>query len=681
MAVNLSPFGGAGWQFFNNNGVPLAGGKIYTYAAGTTSPQTTYTTNSGVTANSNPIVLNSAGRVPSSGEIWLTVGASYKFVLKDSSDVLIATYDNISNLFNTDSFLVSYQPAGAGAVATTVQAKLRQNVSVKDFGAVGNNVVDDTAAIQLALTAAAGKSVYIPAGTYKTSSALTIPSQTVVYGDGPGSVISCTNSAVSQFIINGGTKCQVRDLSINVTTTGTAAYVAGIEIKNSSTFCIVQRVSFSGLSWGGVWINQSDKCQVSECNFSNWVGTVQDSSDVCVYQNCSNTIVSNNQMNGGGAHGVLIQDPYSGFYPNRTLVIGNRIGQHTTYGVAVYLPTGPVDTFNEIIGNFIENIQGSFSSNRSSGAGIYIAGLGTGGTVVSNNIINNCCVQTLDRNLTPAAIGINGTPSTVTPCAVTGNSISGMTQGDGINISSSAGGATISNNSITIPSTNNGSGSGGSGLIGNCININASSNVSISNGLNANNGSGNALFVYANGANISNISVSGGGYSTSGSGSSVRITTDAAYTTGNLNMIGVRSTVSNSSANAFQLNYISNGVLSGLIATANGGAGVALSLSSSTGVRISGGYYIGAATTNISTAGTSTNSFIDKTVYFGATFSLMSNAGSGCNVDTRGTSAPGDGNWQVGDQVTQRTPVVGSPKGWFCTVAGAPGTWVSQGNL
>jgi hypothetical protein len=386
-------------------------------------------------------------------------------------------------------------------------------------------------------------------------------------------------------------------------------------------------------------------------------------------------------MNGGGAHGVLIQDPFTGLYPNRTLVIGNRIGQHTTYGVVVYLPNGPVDTFNEIVGNFIENIQGSFASNRSSGAGIYVAGSGAGGTVISNNIINNCCVQTLDRNLAPAGIGINGTPSTVTPCTVTGNSISGMTQGDGIIVASSTGGASISNNSITIPSTNNGSGAGGSTLIGNCININASSNVSISNGLHKNNGSGNALFVYANGTNISNISVSGGVYSTSGSGSSVRVTTDATYTTSDLNITGVRSTVSNSSANAFQLNYINNGVLSGLNATANGGAGVALSLSNSTGVRVSGGYYIGAGTSNISTSGTSTNNFIDKTAYFGSTFSLMSNAGTGCNVDARGTSAPGAGNWQVGDQVTQSTPVVGSPKGWFCTVAGAPGTWVSQGNL
>jgi len=95
MSVNLSAFGGVGWQFFDNNGVPLAGGLIYTYAAGTTTPQATYTTSAGTVAHTNPIVLNSAGRVPG-GEIWLLF-ASYKFVLQTSAAVLIATYDNITS--------------------------------------------------------------------------------------------------------------------------------------------------------------------------------------------------------------------------------------------------------------------------------------------------------------------------------------------------------------------------------------------------------------------------------------------------------------------------------------------------------------------------------------------------------------------------------------------------------
>lgn len=107
MAVFLSPVGGAGAQFFTNTGAVLTGGKLYTYAAGTTSPLPTYTTYRGNVARTNPIVLNAAGRVPDSGEIWITSQA-YKFVLTDATDVLIATYDNINNsgplVFTIDNF-------------------------------------------------------------------------------------------------------------------------------------------------------------------------------------------------------------------------------------------------------------------------------------------------------------------------------------------------------------------------------------------------------------------------------------------------------------------------------------------------------------------------------------------------------------------------------------------------
>jgi hypothetical protein len=70
---------------------------LYTYAAGTTTPQVSYTTSVGNVARTNPVILDAAGRVPDGGEIWITA-APYKFVLKDSTDVLIATYDNIYGL-------------------------------------------------------------------------------------------------------------------------------------------------------------------------------------------------------------------------------------------------------------------------------------------------------------------------------------------------------------------------------------------------------------------------------------------------------------------------------------------------------------------------------------------------------------------------------------------------------
>jgi len=92
MAVNLSPIGN-GQQFFDNTGLPLNGGLIYTYQAGSTTPLATYTDVNGTIANSNPIVLDSSGRTPS--EIWLTYGFNYKFVVQTSAGITLGTYDNL----------------------------------------------------------------------------------------------------------------------------------------------------------------------------------------------------------------------------------------------------------------------------------------------------------------------------------------------------------------------------------------------------------------------------------------------------------------------------------------------------------------------------------------------------------------------------------------------------------
>ena len=116
MAVFLSPVGGVAAQFFTNTGSVLTGGKIYTYLAGTTTPASTYTTNSGSTARTNPIILDSAGRVPDGGEIWVT-SAQYKFVLKSSTDVLIATWDNVSGA-GVSNIPVIYNSTGTGSQTT-----------------------------------------------------------------------------------------------------------------------------------------------------------------------------------------------------------------------------------------------------------------------------------------------------------------------------------------------------------------------------------------------------------------------------------------------------------------------------------------------------------------------------------------------------------------------------------
>jgi len=142
MAVVLSQYAGAGAQFFDNNGNPLNGGLIYTYAAGTTTPAATYTSSTGGTANANPIVLDSAGRTPA--QIWLTAGSSYKFVLQTSLGVTIKTDDNIYAAFDLTKEVGVAVGLGAGSIATNIavgDTALDSNTTGLNNVAVGYNAL------------------------------------------------------------------------------------------------------------------------------------------------------------------------------------------------------------------------------------------------------------------------------------------------------------------------------------------------------------------------------------------------------------------------------------------------------------------------------------------------------------------------------------------------------------
>jgi hypothetical protein len=92
-------------QFLDNSGLPLAAGRVTTYAAGTSTPLATYTDSTGGTPNTNPIILDSAGR----GDIWLTQGTGYKFVVATTLSVVLYTVDNI---------LIPVAPASAQLLPT-----------------------------------------------------------------------------------------------------------------------------------------------------------------------------------------------------------------------------------------------------------------------------------------------------------------------------------------------------------------------------------------------------------------------------------------------------------------------------------------------------------------------------------------------------------------------------------
>jgi hypothetical protein len=170
-----------------STGLALVGGLIYTYAAGTSTPQATYTDSTAGTPNANPIVLNSRGEC----SCWLDPTLAYKIVAKDSLGNTIATYDQIKGpmaqadiVASSGSSLVGFIASGSGTSQRSVQSKLRDFVSVMDFGAKGDGVTDDTTAIQNAISASAGRTLWFPAGSYKLTSAITVPFNTTAYVDG-----------------------------------------------------------------------------------------------------------------------------------------------------------------------------------------------------------------------------------------------------------------------------------------------------------------------------------------------------------------------------------------------------------------------------------------------------------------------------------------------------------------
>jgi hypothetical protein len=182
-----------GKQYYTTNeGLPLVGGKLYTYEAGTLVPKLTYQDADATVPNTNPVIMDARGEAVI---FWTGV---YKIELRDSIDNVLWTIDDVAStdevigsavqeliddLANTtdlalgDAMIGVRQPY-VGTIARTQHDFNAQYISVKDFGAVGDGVADDTAAIQAAIDASFAQSsrfeIFVPPGRYRLASRLTV---------------------------------------------------------------------------------------------------------------------------------------------------------------------------------------------------------------------------------------------------------------------------------------------------------------------------------------------------------------------------------------------------------------------------------------------------------------------------------------------------------------------------
>jgi hypothetical protein len=207
------------FRAFDANGLPLAGGLLNTYAAGTTTPLATYTNQGGTTANVNPVVLDSSGYA----DVWLS-NSSYKFVLTDSLSNVLWTVDNVA-ASNLTSIILS-------TTQSVMQAQYQRVVGSSAQVASGL-ATDTTIASAITAATAGGMPILILAGTYAEN--VLINKQLSVIGTGAPCII---NGTVTLAV--GASYCNLKgfftsqSITLNSGTVGN--YISEVFLASGKTF-------------------------------------------------------------------------------------------------------------------------------------------------------------------------------------------------------------------------------------------------------------------------------------------------------------------------------------------------------------------------------------------------------------------------------------------------------------
>lgn len=773
-------------QFFTTAGVPAVGYKLQTWAAGTSTPQATWADALKIATNPNPIILD--GR----GEAVIFWDGVYKIQLLDATGAPVsAPVDNVTSApTSSASFIPSvdntltlgspsfswanlYLGPGDAAAYDSVSgniayfarnsAEIAAGVTpinygylpgdIRRYGATLNGVTDDTVAVQRWLNVG-GALTFPVALTALITSACTIPSNTNITA-AKGATISTAVGGFSLFTATGKSSITVDGLTFQNTHAGAAFATTFAHVQFfTCTRTIVRNCEFIGMQCGGIEFDGCTAPAADNNYFHNglYVSGQTQIADIALYGFTGATtqaVITNNQCYGGGAVGIASQNEYvASFNPSKNVISGNRIGNCLLYGILCYKPSYmALNSYDQIVNNYIENVQGipALLSGQG-GAGIYVVGAASGGTLISGNQIVNCCVQTTGASQSTGGISISGTNGAIfftasvggatsgtlgnggspfvngnwngasgnyvvnfsdgeqrvvtltngattctwsgalsagtiltatlaafynDPLSVANNKVSGMTQYDGIQVSSSLGsGVALSNNTVNMPVNTTGF----------ALHIRNSSNVTVVGGVLVNQGTGQTVFI-ENQTAVQNLTLKGTNINGGGNAAStgcVQIVGDGTHGIAGLTLSGLQIVPAQGGAGAAAL-YMTTAAVSGAQISdcyANVATMPALLVAGCTGIRVSNSTLASTGTNTVTTSGNCAGSFFDKSnVVSGG---VMNNGATGFHADQFGAAAPGTGTWAKGDCIYNDFSATNVNAVFMCTVAGSPGTFVGH---
>ncbi len=547
---------------------------------------------------------------------------------------------------------------------------------------------DYTAA--LAAAVATGKNVYVPwrlaTRTLTAGVSFANDGQTI-FGDNPeGARFQFTAALGVAFNADGRSDCAVRNLWIEgpgVASAVSSTYTQCGFRAITATRCHSEGCVYSGWAGGGVFIQDASFCKIVQNSFhdAQTMPLVTDAfgtADITMWGSCVSCLVDGNSSDSGAAYGIVLQTVSGATQTaKKNRIIGNTIVGSLNYGILVYnYSNGTPPVVNNIYdtlieGNAIEEVYGFYNNpatgNKDYGAGIYV--LSAERTIVVGNTVRDVCKNTNGSSLTPAGISINATSKAVVEANIIDTSAwYGIFVVDTLQLGSGASQASSSYvpDGFVIVKGNSIRGTSRHGVyiqnkhkvkcLGNTIDTVSTASMS---GI------------------VTESTLTGTTYPTlkwlSIDGNSIYSVTSSGIQVSN---------ATGPSVNSNTIDIGSTGIfLDAIDATVNGNNIRNITLGSGRGMDI---------------RSTGTNSTVTGNRISACTVGILAghrctfddtNDLTGCTTKWSGSyagwqaAAPAAGTWVLNDRVRQSVATAGQPKAWVCTVAGTPGTWVSEGNL